>query len=83
MFGYRYNLICPFCGKKYEADHGITAFFKINDILYIEEHCYDCDTRYIRPCGDDVCPVTTTTEGSIKWDDVAKEDRKVYTVCCF
>ena len=82
MFGYRYDLTCPFCQKQYEADHGITAFYKIKDILCVDEHCLHCNTQYIRPCGD-VCPMTYSSEGSIKRSEVPKENLNVYTVCCF
>lgn len=52
MFGIRYNLTCPFCGKQYRVDRGGTAIYKIanrgNDNTYVKEICDECGTSYFR-----------------------------------
>ena len=53
MFGLRYELKCPYCGKFFTADHGITSYFKIKgygDTEYVKEHCYNCSEAYFRRC---------------------------------
>ena len=56
MFGLRYDTKCPICGKNYEADHGITPYYKIRGKEhlgeYVEERHYECNSRYLRLCID-------------------------------
>lgn len=53
MFGLQYELKCPYCGKTFIADHGITSYYKIKgygDEEYIVEHCRHCNKKYFRLC---------------------------------
>ena len=53
MFGLQYKLKCPYCGKFFTADHGITSYFKIKgygDTEYVKEYCYNCGEEYFRRC---------------------------------
>lgn len=56
MFGIRYEVKCPFCGETYEADHGITNYYKIKGKEhlgeYVEEHHWGCGNSFFRLCID-------------------------------
>ena len=51
MFGIRYKVLCPKCKKLFEADHGITPYYKIKGKgrgRYCAEWCTHCDHKFYR-----------------------------------
>ena len=51
MFGIRYKVLCPKCKKLFEADHGITPYYKIkgkSNGRYCVEWCTHCDHKFYR-----------------------------------
>lgn len=51
MVGIRYKVVCPKCKKLFEADHGITHYYKIEgkgDARYCVEWCYYCGHGFYR-----------------------------------
>lgn len=55
MFGLQYEEKCPFCQKRFIANHGITTYYKIKDCgtsEYVQEWCPHCGKSYMRCCYD-------------------------------
>lgn len=73
MYGLDYDMICPFCGKKFSASHGITLYYNIKGYAPIDpelgrflvEYCNKCDTAFY-----------SDGKNFIKVADVNKQDVK-------
>lgn len=52
MFGIRYKVLCPKCKKMFEANHGITTYYKLprqsHRFDYCVENCPHCKHSFFR-----------------------------------
>lgn len=86
MFGLQYDLTCPYCGKTFLVDHGITSYYNIKgyeDIEYIKEHCRCCGQSYFRACyGSDLMNMKlnkkTYEEALIELEKIDERKNKYY-----
>lgn len=88
MFGLRYDTRCPYCNGVYEADHGITSYFKrkgLEDLgEYIEEHCRICGTTYYSLCvTEDKAGYIDIKDMFLRLDEVNNDDLIVSRVICW
>ena len=76
MFGLRYDTKCPICGKVYEANHGITSYYKIRGKEhlgeYIEERHWECGAKYLRLCVDNC--IFNMKESGISLEDAINKE---------
>lgn len=86
MFGIRYEVKCPFCGETYEADHGITNYYKIKGKEhlgeYVKEHHWECGNSFLRLCADENID-ENITEADRYIIDIKDEDLIHSTVICW